>query len=240
MNKALLLILSTFAFSTIIHAQVYKIVDANGNVTFSQIEPTVAQDENVQVESVDISAGNSGMSNVKSNNGYEYCGDIRLPSKNSYRSSTNYFSRNVNDSKENWQNSLTRLSENIERTSKYNIQYNKNDRISSNYKSNMNSQHRKEIERTNQKMRDLRCAISWANNQKSTMEGLNSTQQSERMRLLDVKSKIETSIAKICGIKPIYDPSISDNNYKTKQWNSCSKSKRKDIRQIDYKLARLP
>ncbi|XQW83721.1 DUF4124 domain-containing protein [Thalassotalea piscium] len=239
MNKALLLLISTLTCMTTLHAQVYKIVDANGNVTFSQIEPIVGDDEKVQIESVDISVGNSGMSSVSSNSGYEYCGDIQLPSKNSSRSSKNYFVRDVQRSKENWKNSLKRLSENVERTSKYNVQYNNNDRISNSYKSRVNTQHRKEVERNNERMRDLRCAVNWANSQSGTLQELHSTQQSEKQRLLDVRAKLEASITKNCGLEPIYDPSESDNKYKIRQWSSCSKSKRKDIQKIDSKVRRL-
>ena len=239
MKKAFLLIISSLLVTSPLNSQVYKIVDADGNVTFSQIEPVVKKDEKTLVESVDISVGNSGMSRVKNTNGNSYCGDIRLPSKGRSKYSSKYFSRNVSNSKENWQNSLARLGDRVKKTSQYNVKYNNNSRIKNTYKSKRNSEHRKSIDRDNQRMRDLRCAIDWANGQSGNIKTINTAQQTEKSRLIDIQSKLENSIERQCGPEPVYDPSVSSNKQKINKWNKCSRNKRRDLKKVERKLNRL-
>ncbi|MGB1198447.1 MAG: DUF4124 domain-containing protein [Thalassotalea sp.] len=239
MNKALLLIISSLTFTNSLHAQVYKIVDANGKVTYSQIEPSVQKGEEIQVESLDISVGNNGMSTVRNENGESYCGEISLPSKSRYKSSSNYFSRNVKSTKESWKRSLARLSEDVKSSSQYNVKSNNNSRTSTSYKSKRNSEHRKSIDRDNQRMRDLRCAINWADGKKGTINALDSAQKTEKIRLNNIKTKLESSIVQKCGAEPIYDPSLKHNKAQRNKWKQCSRSKQRDLRKVNREINRL-
>jgi len=227
-------------------AQVYKTTDENGKVTFSNIQPTVGNDSTTQVEKFDIDISNEAMTTVSSDLGYKYCGDIKLPSqsKNSY--SSKYFIENIIHSRKNWQASLNRLNERIAYNTKKNIKATKSRYYNSTYNNQLNSSQRKESDSNVKKLRDLRCAINWSKSQDSTISELQTSiskleakKQSESTRLLEIKTKLESSITAQCGGEPIYDPTLRANESQRRRWSICSRKTRKEIQKIDRKLRNL-
>ena len=154
MKKIIFTALITLALTNnTLAQQYYKIVDANGNVTFSQIEPTLKENEQVKVESLKVSNGNNAMSTVRTELGKEMCGNIQLPYNrtNNYRSSSygsnkksssKYYVKSILSSKKSWKYSLTRLSKQMVQSSKYNMDTRKYNQSSS-YAKQRNSQYQK-------------------------------------------------------------------------------------------------
>jgi len=236
----IILICSSHSFAQ----QIYKIVDANGNVTFSEIEPTIQVDEPVKVESLKMSNANNAMSTVRSEQGREVCGDIQLPynSTNNYRanknSSSKYYLKNIQNSKNNWKSSLSRLSDQMARSSKQYLASRKH-KQSSHYAKQQSSQFQKRSELNNARIRDLRCAISWAESKNESMNDSLESTQTEKMRLIAISYKIEENIISKCGQEPVYDPSNGMSKERSKNWSSCSYTERRDLKNVKRKISRL-
>lgn len=227
-------------------AQVYKTIDGNGKVTFSNIEPTVDKNSATKVEELDLDISNDAMTTLSSELGDKYCGEIKLPSqsKNSY--SSKYFIKNIARSKKNWQASLIRLNERIAYNTKMSIKYTKSRYYNSTYKNQLNNSQRKETDFNVKRLRDLRCAINWSKSQDSTISELQATiseleatQKLESSRLLEIKINLESSITAQCGGEPIYDPTLRMNESQRKRWSTCSRKARQEIRKIERTLRKL-
>ena len=245
MKKILLLTLFILLCSNESFAKkIYKIVDADGNVTFSEIEPTVQADDPVQVESLKMSNANNAMTSIRIEDGRETCGDIQLPYNrtNSYgskkRDSSKYFLRNVQNSKNNWQSSLSRLTDQMARSSKQYLESRKR-RQSSYYAKQQSSQYQKRSEVNNARIRDLRCAINWAESKNESMSDSLESTQAEKKRLIAISYKIEENIISKCGPEPVYDPSNGMSKERSRNWTSCSYSQRRDLKDVKRKISRL-
>lgn len=227
-------------------AQVYKTIDENGKVTFSNIEPTVDKNSATKVEELDLDISNDAMTTLSSELGEKYCGEIKLPSQSKNSHSSKYFIKNVIRSKKNWQTSLIRLNERIAYNTKKSIKVTNSRHYNSTYSNQLNSSQRKESDSNVKKLRDLRCAINWSKSQDSTiselqttMNKLEATKKSESSRLLEIKTKLESSITARCGGEPIYDPTLRKNEPQRKRWSTCSRKTRQEIKKIDRKLRKL-
>lgn len=245
MKKTLLFSLIILLCSSHSFAQkIYKIVDAEGNVTFSEIEPTILANDPVKVESLKMSNSNNAMSTVRSENGRETCGDIQLPYNrtNSYgskrKSSSKYYFKSIQNSKNNWKSSLSRLSDQMASSSKQYLDSRKY-KQSSTHAKRQSSQYQKRSELNNARIRDLRCAINWAESKKTFINDTHESNQTEKTRLVAISHKLAESINRKCGEEPIYDPSSSANKEESRYWKSCSYTERRDLKDVERKISRL-
>ncbi len=210
--------------------KLYKIVDENGNVTFSQFPPTApGESGGVKVEEQKVSAG--GQTAVTTRGNDQYCGDINLPSdKGKYNSK--YFHQTVANRLEYWRERLNRYEKQLDQSQQ---RYLENSKYKSRYYSSTDraKDHLKRDERTVREMRDLRCAISWAESQQSGSRDERQEASAELNRLQAVKQKVEAQMTAQCGMEPIYDPSVAGNRDARSKWNSCSHRYRSDIRRLE-------
>lgn len=215
------------AISDLAMAQkLYKIVDANGNVTFSQFPPstTAQNDQNLTVEKKDLS--NEAETSIISRGVYQYCGEIQLPNQLEQKS---YFLASLSNSEANWQRQLEYKQKELDRLQK---NYTQNRYYQNNYTAN----HLNRNGELGQQMRDLRCALGWAKKQKE--------QASPEIEKINVEiSRLQASLAKLeqtqqekCGPEPIYEPNDPANKAQIKQWKSCTKDYRSDINKLERLL----
>jgi hypothetical protein len=235
MKKIVLSTLITFAYANNSVAQkFYKAVDSDGNVTFSQVEPIFQENDHVKFKTLKLNNANNAMSTVRTEFGKEVCGNIKLPynrnnSGNATKNSpSKSFVQTVVRSKNNWKESLSRLSKQMVEFSKYNVDSHINNKSLSYANKQRNSRYQKNADSNITKVRDLRCAINWAE--------LN---QTEKMRLVAISHKLEASIQSNCGEEPIYDSSSDVNKQHNKRWEICSNAKRRDLRNVKRKIAGL-
>jgi len=223
--------------------QIYKIVDADGNVTFSQIEPALKNSDPIKVEELKISNANNAMSTVRTELGRQMCGNIHLPydrtkNRSNKTSSSNYYVQSIVNSKKNWKSSLSRLSKQMVKSSKYNMDSRKRNQSSS-YAKQRNSQYQKSSDINNSRIRDLRCAINWAESKGDFIKENHKSKQTEKMRLIAISDKLTASIKLECGEEPIYDPSSGANKEHNKRWKNCSSAQRRDLRNVKRKIDRF-
>jgi hypothetical protein len=93
-------------FSTLQAAEMYKVVDEEGKVTFSQFPPSKPQGE---VEKVTVAGASDAMTTLTKNSNLEFCSDIELPTKDNYRrhpQPSDRFLRDVGYKRKAWQQKL--------------------------------------------------------------------------------------------------------------------------------------
>lgn len=198
-------------------AKMYKIVDAKGNVTFSQFPPpkdTVKADTKVETKTVNAQSETS----VSVEGAFQYCGDIKLPR---LREDRDWYLSEISNRKKYWKKDL-------DREQKY---LNKQTR---NYNKYSNSSYRLEsMGKKGKKIRDLRCAINWASSHKDDISQVRGKRSD---KLGSLQGKLDTLNGRrddSCGTKPEYDPTEATNKKRLKSWSQCNKSYKYDIRKLE-------
>jgi hypothetical protein len=236
MKKQIALALGCFLLINVSYAgKLYKVVDENGKVTFSQYPPT-DKSKNQKVESLAV---NSWGTTAVTQSGTRFkCGDILLPSKPESRLETSQFLQRVDYKADSWRSQLARLEAKTAERSRRKLN-NNHSNYSTNYKSRQSSYYLEQQSRDTQKMRDLRCAVEWAQSAHSDVGTDVGSVENEKVRLLAIKEKLENRLQEQCGELAAYDPTNDVAVAKRKHWYSCSKDHRREIKVIDRKLRRF-
>lgn len=229
MNKLLLLLLFVFAASPLQAQKLYKIVDEDGNVSFSQYPPA-EQEDNVTVENLKVSGG--PQTTVSEELDGRYCGKIRLPKPPSKGSSSPSYLRSLDSRRSSWEKELQHLNTSIDRN-------NQNALRSNRYGSSSHSPNKgyqDSIAKNGDKLRDLRCALSWADGEFEDKQDVIEENKAERSRLAQVKGELQDKLQSICGELPAYDPSDAGNDRERKRWYDCSKTLRREINTVQREI----
>lgn len=223
MQAKFLMILGVLIFAPLVNAaKLYKTVDENGHVTFSQVPPRNDGESKAKVEQLNVNSG--AMSLVTTQYGKEHCGDIQLPSKTDRNSSSSkYFVRNVSNSLEHWKELLSEISQNVEHRNLSKIESNRYTR-NVDYENENAARYQEEQSRDTARMRDLRCAINWAESMQDKITEYEVADSEEKRRLISIEKKLEQDLYERCGEQPVFDPSSKTNEYDRKRWYDCSKS----------------
>jgi chromosome segregation ATPase len=237
LTKTLLLV-AFFIFSSTVHAQkLYKVLDADGNVSFSQFPP-VDKEETSTVE--DITVGSSPKTTITDGVDGTYCGEIRLPVRSSSGKSMASQVKSLERNRAAWREQLDRLSqrvdENNQRAIKTNQASSKYNSYNDQYKSKQNKRYQESIASNGERLRNLRCAISWANKEYSGVGDFVSKNKDERDRLENIRDGLQSSLDTSCGEIPAYDPNIRSNESIRKRWYDCSDSLRREIDVVEREI----
>lgn len=228
-KKTLLFLLLVVAALPLQAQKLYKIVDGDGNVSFSQYPPAEKK-QNVSVEGVKVSG--SAQSMVSEGLDGSYCGKIRLPKPSSQGTSSPSYLNKLESRRTTWQRELARLNERVDRN-------NQNSLNNSKYRSDSHKPqkyYQESIAKNGEKLRDLRCALSWTDKEFEGKEELIQNNKSERARLTRVKGELQAKLDSRCGELPAYDPNDRTNDYKRKTWYDCSKTMRREIDTVQREI----
>ena len=232
MASAVLILLAALGLSISAHAQkLYKIVDEEGNVTFSQFPPQ-EKSENAIIDEHKVSG--SAQSNVREMQGNLYCGDIRLASKKAQEPLSTRDIERLETMKTRWIEQRDRLSQRIDKTNQNKIRSDQYRTSTSGGQHYMDS-----IERQGAELRDVRCAIAWADDQLDGSRELVHANNQERARLQGQRDELQGRLDRRCGELPKYAPNDSGNAAARKYWYDCSASLRKEIKRVDRALGSL-
>lgn len=214
----------------------YKTVDENGNVTYSQIPPRTDGNSNVKIEVVEVEE-NAARTRMTTEFGKEYCGEIQLLGYSEYkRSSSKRYAEDIVESLEEWERSLAKISEELEWQDRASF---KNHRYNSSYQSRQTVSHEKKRAQNTQRMRDLRCAIHWAENKQDEIRKYEIADEQEVARLSEVAQKLEADLDSQCGKQPIFDPTDRENENLRSRWYNCSKEILRDLKKVHQRMGRL-
>lgn len=214
--------------------KLYKIVDEEGNVTFSQFPPK-EKSENTKVEDVHVkSAG--GKEPVRYVGTSAYCGDIRLPTKytGSSRNSEEYRAKYLQSSLDGWRERLRDIEHSSQERARQKLNRGSGGSIS--YSAKQNSYYQESMARDTERMRELRCAIDWAEKQNSSTAEVIRESGNEAQRLQQVHADLERKLIEQCGREPLLDPTNPRNAKDRRQWRACSKKIRQDMRKVENAL----
>lgn len=209
----------------VIAAKLYKIVDANGNVTFSQYPPEKLEKDS-KIEGV-VAEGNN-QSKVVRRGGYSYCGDIELPSTNR---GAQYLERKLNYRIESWSEDLKELEYWLERISHYKADDYKRD-FSSKHQASRDRRYQYGLQEGKKRMRDLRCALDWAANVRLE----NQDEVKELGRLETLYTNVKQDLKQNCGDVPKYDPTDPKAKAARTEWYNCSKQYRQQLKGLKKKI----
>lgn len=239
MKANLLILIIILIFAPLANAgKLYKIVDENGRVTFSQVPPRKGEEPTATVEEMKVDSG--AKTRVTTEFGNEYCGEIRLPSNSDHRgSSSKYYTREVTNSLEGWKESLANISANRQRSDRQTNQYSRYYSDNSRYQNQQIADYQEQYSRDTQRIRDLRCAIDWAENKQDKIAEYEATDEAEKARLLGIARQLETDMENKCGKQPEFDPTNPSNEYTRKRWYNCSSDLMRDLKKVHQRINRL-
>lgn len=214
-------------------AKLYKIVDENGKVTFSQFPPK-EKSENTVVEGVDVRSG--GKEPVRMVGSRAYCGEMYL-GDTSVRSGDRYAeerARRIDERKQDWQEDLQYLERRAQERAREKLSDGGGYNISRT--AERNSEYQQQMNRDNQRMRELRCAVGWAQDEISGKQNVVAESRGESERLRDVHAELQAKMLATCGLEPRLDPTDSGNAKARRQWRACTKEYRKGLGQVEDEI----
>lgn len=242
MKKQALLLLLILLCSVAAQAQkLYKIQDKDGNVSFSQFPPT-EQEEAVTVENLTVASSPQSIVTEKLD-GF-YCGEIKLPRPPSSGSDSTSYTKTLDSTRASWREQLEDVSRRVDQENQRAIDSGKSrpygyNRYSNDYRNKKSKQYRLSIDEHAERLRDLRCAVNWADREFRGREEVVVEISTERQRLETIRRELELTLASRCGDLVPYDPRDERNEALRKQWYDCSADLQREINQINQQLNQI-
>lgn len=232
------IILAVCATTPALAAKLYKVVDADGNITFSQFPPS-EKTENHEIKSVKVEAGGEVKTPVTTIGNTQYCGDISLPVVRVGSNGQARFLQDVARQQKYWEKNLERLEAQIERDNLRQFEQNRNRYYNSNtsYRNQRNLEYQKRKDANLKSLRELRCAMDWAAEQQNSMKKLAANNAAEVKRLQQVHSNLQRAMQSNCGAEPVYDPSDPALKHQRKEWRKCAGEYLSDMRNVERELS---
>ena len=146
------------------NAESHKIVDKDGNITFSQFPPLES------VEASELRSARAEINQAELRHGRQYCGDIYLPSANALEKTKQEYAKYIDEQKLLWLTRLVRVNQEVLTVTETQFQRNKKAQTAlSKHRHSDNTLKNAQDERIkqnlNRQMTDLYCAIAWADEQ---------------------------------------------------------------------------
>ncbi|MEH6571097.1 MAG: DUF4124 domain-containing protein [Halioglobus sp.] len=213
--------------------KLYKILDEEGNVSFSQFPPVVKK-ENVTVENITVGASpqttvTDGLEGAK-------CGNIKLLNRESSKSASTSYMKSLDQRRSSWRKQLDLLNQSLDTHNQRSI--NNSQHNNRNNQAVQSKRYESLVASTSEKLKDLRCALAWADKEFSATPEYLSNLKSERTRLENIKGELQVKLDASCGEIPAYDPSDKRNEVKRKRWYDCSKYLRREIDTVDREIGK--
>src|SRR5690606_22883080 len=194
-------LLLSLAITPVQAGKLYKIVDKDGNVTFSQFPPQPQEQQDMQVDTVSLSSTSS--THLSRNGKTLRCGSIELPKVDK---TDPVKMLELEELRTEWQKELESDTDLRDVTwrmqlSRYNI--------------------RRDPAESGQVKRDLECAIKWVDSQKGDVAEARQQLQ-ERSRSLDQRiTKLKAERDRKCGSEPYRNPNEPATMNQWQRWREC-------------------
>lgn len=233
------LVWASLATTGSVQAQLYKIVDEDGNVTFSQFPPN-EPDAETAVENITLEGANDGMTPLTEIGRIQFCGDIELPNSIDSTQQPDRFMREINYSHKSWQRQLTSLEKQTQDALRNQQRYNRHSYYrDDSYRNRQKLEQFQRQEENIKRMRDLRCALYWAENRERDVADYRNANHAELQRLEQVQSNLIANQHQACGPEPKFDPSDQSARARRDLWLECSKKYQRDLRDVSRQLQKV-
>lgn len=247
MKKALffgLACMFTFSVSLpLMAAKLYKIVDENGNVTFSQFPPEEKRETEI-IEDVHVrSSGSAGAFKPQVRGENVFCDKLQLTSYQYKRGKTKADRmRALQESLENWQRELTHIEKSLEAVSQN--QFNKDQRSrrweSDDQRDRRFQQYMDRKERIVKRAKQYRCAVNWGEENLEHIEPTHIDKINEEVvQLRRVMDALERKQIENCGEEPVFDLSKPHLKYQYEQWQACAQPFESDKRKVKNRMRKI-
>lgn len=215
-----LLLLATSAVQA---AKMYKIVDDQGNVTFSQFPPPPKPEQGADKVQVDeMSVSGESASQVRLVGKREYCGEIKLPLLNPKKPES-YLDLSAQQAE--WKQELEGDTDlNDVRFRMHMNRYNLN----------------RDPSEAGQRKRDLECAIQWVDRQKDDVQKMRATLKNESDQIQQQISRVQAQRDKRCGSEPYRDPNQPASQVIWQRWSDCYYEYQEELYDLEYKASKIP
>jgi|GEM_PF-1017420 len=226
---ALLLVISSPSQA----GKLYKIVDADGQVTFSQYPPA-EKSEHAIIEDIKLSGTSQAAVSQVGNS--LYCGETRLPNPPVSQSQQARFLQDLVHKQKRWTTQLDALEEKIERDNYAQFKSGQNNYRNDYQKAQRSLDYQKRKDKNVQTIKELRCAINWGDSKRHEVDNYTADNSKEVARLQKIYKNLEQAIQVHCGAEPLLDPSNKVATRLLSEWTACSQDFRSDLRKVDNQL----
>ncbi len=212
---AALMLLSVFV-NPVLAGKLYKWVDSEGNVSYSQVPPP--EDEKVKQEKVVNVSVASNAAQVTRHGNYEYCGDLKLPGP---LSDTERLYREMHGKREYWERRLKDAQSSLQRS------------INSKYKS-----YKQNRDRWTKQISELKCALSWELTKREQLKDIeqNISQKFKQAQLS--YDRLNEAAYDDCGPEPVLADDIQVYESSKKRWRACMKKHNRLLKNAKSNLRR--
>ena len=184
----LLVLICAMTTSVAVAEKIYKTVDANGRVSYTNKKPA---DETVQQQEMEIRESTSNHTDPTQVGTDWYCGNIQLPNSAELRTETVFYEQVVSKKKE-WLGKVKTHEKRLLSSQK---------RTASHYHNAADSYETPENLAVAQ---DWRCAIAWADEQEAAL-GKRQSEIERNILLEEAKlTELNAVIDRTCGVRPEY------------------------------------
>lgn len=201
----------------------YKIVDEEGNVTYSQFPPTPKPDQGQQgVKVNELNVKGESASQVRLVGKNQYCGEILLPTLNPKKPES-YLE--LGELRQAWQHEMEGDTDlNNVRFRMYMGRYNLS----------------RDPSEAGQRKRDLQCAIEWVDKQQGEVAKVRDSLKQEASQLNQQIARLKAKRDKECGSEPYRDPNQPASVAVWERWEDCYNSYREELYELEYKVSEIP
>lgn len=213
--KSLALSVSLLVLSLIAQAEVYKIVDAQGHISYTNQKPISA--DKAKAETVEIHEGYTNKLPITKTGSVSYCGSIALPIREV--GTTNYYGTIVNN-EQRWKTEIDRISKQLNQYNRYSrpeaaTPYN-NENLT--------------------KLAENQCAYDWVQQQRKNAKEERATLDHKSDGLNSYLKEMLAAQTSVCGTEPIYSSSDRFFDDKRKSWQRCMADYQNKMRDIESDL----
>lgn len=199
--------------------KLYKSVDKDGNVTFSQFPPQDQAQQNLQVDTVRVQ--DSSVTHMSGSGSTLRCGSIELPVIDK---SDPVKMLELKELRSEWQQELESDTDLRDVTwrmqlSRYNI--------------------RRDPAESGQVKRDLQCAIKWVDGQKDDLSNAHQQLQ-DRSRALEQRiARMKAERDRICGSEPYRNNNEPATMARWERWQDCYHHNSDDLYELESEVERI-
>ena len=221
----LLVLVCALTASVAVAENIYKTIDANGRVSYTNKKPADAAVR--QQEMVEIRESTSNQTNPAQVGTDWYCGSIQLPNSDELRTDTAFYEQ-VASKKKEWLSKVKTHEKSLLNSQK---------RTAFRYHSGSSSYETPENLAAAQ---DWRCAIAWAGEQEAAL-GKQQSEIEQKILLEEAKlTELNAALDRTCGVRPEYSLDRIEKPSATLErqsnWDSCASPHQSLVRQVKKNL----
>jgi Domain of unknown function (DUF4124) len=212
--------------------KLYKVVDENGKVTYTQYPPTEKKPAE-KIKSINIRGAGNAMIPVGNT---DYCGELKLPRQQSASYGHANFLQEITSQTNYWTIRLKNVEKSIAQSTHQQYKRNKNRTSSNSHTAQRDMHYRDRKEKQTQQAKELRCALHWAKGKQDAIKTFRDNSSEELTRLQQVYITTQQKITRTCGPKPAFDPNDRVLSAQLDEWELCSKQYHSDLMRVERKM----